>query len=489
MDRNAEALGVPTSQLMENAGRAVARAVAEGYPEGGVLVLCGRGNNGGDGAVAARHLKEQGRSVRLVVAGEAKEMRAQIAQAALEAAEQAGVVVQVAAQTDIAEACRDAAVVVDALLGVGVQGKLREPVRGIVAQVLESGRPVVAVDLPTGHGSPTPLGARVTVTMHERKEGMQEAVCGQIVVADIGIPPEAAVIVGPGDLEMRYPRTPPGARKGNMGKLLIIGGGPYTGAPVLSGMGAFATGTDLVHMALPDPVARVAQQRLLEAIVHPIQGGRLAGVHGPYLEELMQEAGVLLMGPGLGRDADTLAAVRDLVKVVAKRDMGCVLDGDAFSAFEDDDDAHWIKREGFLLTPHAGEFRTLSGQELPDDRLDRVRIVKEWLGGGQGVVLLKGREDLIVSRDAHAVNTVHDAVMTTGGTGDVLAGIAAALLGRGMSPFDAARVAAYLNGSAGVRARTRYGYGVRARDVAREIPHVLAHHFPSHAPPAPGPDR
>ncbi len=461
---------------MENAGRAVARVVGEHHPEGDVLVLCGRGNNGGDGAVAARLLKQQGRVVRLVVVGGASSMRTGIAAAALDAATEAGVVVEAVADADLPDVLRGAAVVLDAMLGVGVQGEPRGPVKSVIRQVIDSGRPVVAVDVPTGHGSNTPLRAQVTVTMHDRKVGMREEVCGQIVVADIGIPPEAATHVGPGDLEVRYPPTPEAARKGNMGKLMIIGGGPYTGAPVLSGMGAFATGTDLVHMALPDPVARVAQGNLLEAIVHPVQGRRLARAHGPYLEGLLQEADVLLIGPGLGRDPDTLAAVRDLVQVVASSDMQCVLDGDAFSAFKHDADL--IKGKGFLLTPHAGEFRTLSGEELPDDSRGRLRIVQEWLGERPGVVLLKGREDLIVSAGSHAVNTVHDAVMTTAGTGDVLAGVCTALLGRGMSPFDAARVGAYLNGCAGVRARREFGYGVRARDVARSIPKVLAEHFP-----------
>jgi ADP-dependent NAD(P)H-hydrate dehydratase / NAD(P)H-hydrate epimerase len=480
LDRNSEALGVPTQVLMENAGAHVAKAVADGFPKGRVLVLLGRGNNGGDGAVAARLLKEQGREVEAVLAAGELRMGTEIAAAALEAMIRSDIKVELAGELDVAERCRGAGVIVDALMGVGAKGALREPVRSVVLaarDAADAGVPVVAVDLPTGYEGDPVLPARLTVTMHDRKVGMQEEVCGEIIVADIGIPEEAGVVVGPGDLEHRYPRTPAEAHKGKMGKILIVGGGPYTGAPVLSGLAAFMTGTDLVHMALPRSAARVAQQTLLEAIVHPLQGERLGRAHGPFVEGLLDDAQVLLLGPGLGKEGDTLAAVRDLVKAAGRKGLKVVLDGDVFSAFKEGG-VEMVKREGFVLTPHAGEFLALTGIELPEEIDKRRAVVQEWVGEEGCVVLLKGKEDLIISKDAFAINRTHDPVMTTGGTGDVLAGVTAALLGRGMSPFDAAKVAAYLNGCAGVLAREESGYGVRARDVALQIPRVLAKTFP-----------
>lgn len=478
LDRNAQALGVPQDALMERAGHAVSDLVQQRYPDGSVLVLVGGGNNGGDGAVAARFLAQAGRDVHILLVTKNDTMGTKIADTALRSARDAGVPVAMHHERDVREEVAKAGVVVDALLGVGVHGALREPVRRVVEQASDGDGPVVAVDLPSGHDADLVLTANVTVTLHDRKVGMKEEACGEVVVADIGIPEQAVTHVGPGDLEVRYPRTPDDSRKGKMGKLLVVAGGPYTGAPVLAGMGAFATGTDLVHMALPENVAPTAQEVLLEAIVHPLVGKRLARAHGPLVEEYMDDAHVLLLGPGLGRISDTLATVRDLVKYAKRKGKRGVFDADVFSAYEEDDPAP-LKSEGFVLTPHAGEFKKISGIDLPEDTPGRLKQVRDWLGDADTVVLLKGPEDLIVTKDRYQVNTAHDPVMTTGGTGDVLTGIVAALLGRGMEPFHAAAVGAYLNGCAGIEARRRLDHGVRARDVARQVPYVLKKHLDS----------
>lgn len=476
LDINAAALGVPTSDLMAAAGAAVAREVALRWPAGKVLVLAGLGNNGGDGLVAAADLHATGHEVVVLLAGDASRIRSTIAREALEAAVAAGVPVYDCSQQDVGSRCAQAAIIVDAMLGVGATGTLRDPMAQLVQAARESKRPVLAVDLPTGHGSADVLRATCTVTFHDQKADMDAVSCGDIVVADIGIPSDAERFVGPGDLMVRYPKTPKSAHKGAMGRPLIVGGGPYTGAPTLAALGALATGTDLLYIAAPGYAAEVAMNRALEAIVHPLPGQRFTLNHVSHIESWWDPIGVVLIGPGLGRHEETVAAVRVLVERAIEEGKRVVLDADALYAFAGHDGA--LRDAPVVLTPHAAEFRTLTGIDVRDAPADaRIEAVQGWLAGGKAVVLLKGPEDVIVAHNEAVRNRVHHPAMTTGGTGDVLAGCVAALAGRGATPFDAARLAAYWVGAAGVDAAQVGGYALRASDLPVYMPGVLKRHL------------
>ncbi|MBW3582920.1 MAG: NAD(P)H-hydrate dehydratase [Euryarchaeota archaeon] len=471
LDRNAEALGVPTAELMENAGLAVAFAVKERWPEGTVVVVAGPGNNGGDGCIAARALHEAGRAVYLLVVGAEEGMKSEVAQDALDEAEEAGVKVLLYTDPNLDDLIDEADIVVDALLGVGVHGALRPPFDRVVAHLSDHEAPIVAVDLPTGHGTDTPLVATLTVTMHDVKDDMDPEICGEIVVADIGIPEEAQTHVGPGDLLTRYPRSEDTGHKGDHGRLIIVGGGPYSGAPSLTALGAMMTGLDLCHLILPADAASVARHNLLEAIVVTLAGHRFGIEHVDTVVDHMDDADALVIGPGLGDAPETVEAVRETCLIAKQKGIGMVLDADALRW----KDAKELLSLGAILTPHAGEFKRISGKELPqEDDETRIDIVRTWIGDSDTTILLKGAPDLIITKDQVSRNVTHHPVMTTGGTGDVLCGVVGALLSRGCSPFDAARLGAYINGAAGLLAYEDQSYGVRAGDVAGRIPFILA---------------
>jgi ADP-dependent NAD(P)H-hydrate dehydratase / NAD(P)H-hydrate epimerase len=476
LDHNAEALGVSVAELMENAGSRVAEEIMARYPEGSVLVFCGPGNNGGDGAVAARVLREAGRTVRLLLVGEGK-MRSEAGEEALAEAEEAGVPVVPFSDVHLEALLDEADLVVDAMLGIGIEGTLRPPMDRIVVALNDHEIPVFAVDVPTGLGTETPVFAAVTVTFHDRKFGMDAEYCGEIVIADIGIPVEAQRFVGPGDLIARYPTTDPQSHKGLMGKILVVaGGGPYTGAPVLTGSGALATGVDLLYMALPGAAGPVARMSLPEAIVYPLEGPHLARAHVYLIEEYLGLADVLAIGPGLGKEPETFEVVRMLVRNAHDAGLRLVLDADAVNAYAGHE-ADLLATDA-VITPHAGEFKRLTGIDVSGMRSEgRIEAIQGWLGESEVVVLLKGPEDVIVGRSAAVMNRVHHQVMTTGGTGDVLTGVVAALLGRKADPFDAARLAAYLNGAAGLYAFEDLSWGVKGSDLPEYIPFVLAEHL------------
>lgn len=460
LDLNSEYLGIPTETLMENAGWALAQEIVRRFGEGlRVAILCGSGNNGGDGLVAARALTKNNR-VRVLLASPPSDIRTPEARANFERVEELHRVYQ---DDDLSSYD----VLVDALLGVGSKGPPRGRYAVIVEAMNASGRPVVSVDVPTGLGSGAAVRPMLTVTFHDVKEGMDRESCGEIVVRDIGIPAEAGLYLGPGDL-VHYPLPSPDAHKGQNGQLLLVGGGPYTGAPALAGLAAYRIGADLVFVACPERALDVVLSFSPNLIGLPLAGNRLAEEHVPTLLEHAKRASALLIGPGLGDDPGTLKAVRQLV-ASCKKPM--VLDADAFKALSGHLD---LLREGTgVLTPHHREAEILLGMDIPADEGSRreatMRLAKEsgW------TVLLKGRVDLVTDGDEMRMNRTGNAGMTVGGTGDVLAGITGGLLAKGASPYHAARISAFINGAAGDMAFDRYSYGLTASDLLERVPQVL----------------
>ena len=243
LDINAESLGVPTSLLMENAGRAVAKVVSDRFgAHKRILVLCGTGNNGGDGFVAASYLRRDNK-VNVLLARPAAEIKTAISKEAFLAVKDLVV-------NNASKDLSDFDVIVDALLGTGVKGHLSEPYSSLIERINQSSRPVVAVDVPSGFGADKAVRPTVTVTFHDAKEDMTKDNSGEIVIVDIGIPLDAAKYVGPGEF-VHYPIPSPDSHKGMNGRVLIVGGGPYTGAPALAGFGAYRIKVDLVRIATP----------------------------------------------------------------------------------------------------------------------------------------------------------------------------------------------------------------------------------------------
>lgn len=503
LDENSAGLGVSKHQLMENAGAAVARFISSRHAplsSRSVFVFCGPGNNGGDGFVVARHVAWDAGAVHVIIASDPSRISTAEAKAnwdALQAMRASINVFVLKDSTDIERvpAMPDGGIIVDALLGSGVSGTPREPIasaiRWINAARERNARPtVVSIDVPsgmnmnTGETSNVHVVASSTMTFHLPKAGMRgkESLTGDVSVVPIGIPPEADWFVGPGDVKLllKQPRNPR-STKGTNGKVLVVGGSQqYSGAPVLAALAATRCGVDLVNACVPSTVAPVAKAASPDLIVTPLPGGTVIGTGDvEVLEDKVAWSDTVLVGPGAGREAGTLATLRAVAAMACKAGKRLVIDADALTAVATSPDL--VNGKFTILTPHAGEFSRFTGG--PASSLDtfpvRLESVVRFAASHAFTVLLKGPEDVIVSGGTCKVNTTGTPAMTAGGTGDVLAGITAALASlhggnpRGM--FGVACAAAHVSGLAGeLVERQRGGPFITATMLVDGISSVLS---------------
>jgi NAD(P)H-hydrate epimerase len=464
VDANAAALGVPRKQLMESSGNAVARVVREMVDPGdSVALVCGRGNNGGDAFVAARFLSSYDVTVHLL--GREATISTDIAREnwdALEAAEIDARKVRDSASLSLG----DPDVVVDAMLGTGATGALREPEATAARAINDGEAPVVAVDVPSGVDADTgeadgiAVEADRVVTFHDAKPGL-EALEASVTVADIGIPAAAEEFVERGDL-LRLSRDP-AAHKGDFGEVLVVGGGPYAGAPALTARAALRAGADLAYVACPDPVADEVQGYSENLIVEALPGDRLAPDHVGDLTERAADVDCVLLGPGLGSHERTLAAVEGFLEGF---EGTAVVDADALRVVPD------VETDATLLcTPHQGELERMGG-ETADDPAERADLVAAFADEIDATLLVKGAQDVTSNGTTTRRNRTGNPGMTVGGTGDVLAGVCGAMACTLETP-EAAAVAAYANGRAGDIVAEDRGYGLTATDLPDAVPRAL----------------
>ena len=447
MDANAEALGVSVEELMGNAGRAVAEFLKDNYPGKRYAFFCGHGNNGGDGFAAASLLPRE--RVKVFCITSPDKIKSPVVRGYME---RAGISDR---QSDLDDADFD--VLVDCGLGTGLSGRLRPEYADYVRFANAFKGPRIAVDVPTGLGTDISVKADITIALHEVKTGMNEENCGKIIVKDIGMPDKAFAETGPGDM-LRYPVPAPGSHKGANGSLLIIGGGPYFGAPAMAAMAALRTGTDLVTVAAPESVFHEIAAASPVLMMEKLSGDHVDTCHLDRLLEMAKNSTAVLIGPGLGKAEGTQALVSMFVR---RCPVPIAVDADGLNALGKDFKA---PNDNIVLTPHAKEFERLGGNR------ENVPEGAKTLGC---TVLFKGRIDIISNGDRTKFNNTGCAGMTGAGTGDVLAGITAALLSKGMGAFDAACLAAYISGKAGEMAFAEKSYGMIATDVIEHIPDVL----------------
>ncbi|MFC7115013.1 NAD(P)H-hydrate dehydratase [Natronoarchaeum sp. GCM10025703] len=462
VDANAEALGVPRKQLMESSGNAVAQAVRDVAERGTrVVVVAGRGNNGGDAFVAARFLDAYDVSVHLL--GRAETITTDIARENWDALRQGEYDIE--AVRDSAQiALPDADVVVDAMLGTGVTGALREPAASAAEAINASDATVLSVDVPsgvdadTGNAPGVVVEADHVVTFHDAKPGL-EAVDADITVADIGIPAAAELFVERGDLHSLA--RDPQSHKGDHGTVLVIGGGPYSGAPALSAHATLRAGADLVYVATPESVADAVAGYSENLIVEALPGDRIAPVHVDTLLSLAADVDTVLVGPGLGTAEGSLDAVSEFL---ASYDGRAVVDADPVRVVPD------VETDAQLVcTPHQGELAAMGGPREEDWR-ERADAVEAFAGEVGATLLVKGAYDIVSDGERTRVNRTGNPGMTVGGTGDVLAGVTAALVATLDDSVQAAGIAAYANGTAGDLAVEDHGYGL----VATDLPPLVA---------------
>jgi hydroxyethylthiazole kinase-like uncharacterized protein yjeF len=492
--RTIDDIGIPSLVLMENAGRqtvAAMEAVHSDLSERQVAVLCGRGNNGGDGFVVARTLAQRGVDVSVFLLGRVADVRGD-ARTNLEILGRLGITVVEVADSQAWELhfseVSDCTLIVDAIFGTGLNAPLSGLIESVVADVNASGIPIVAIDLPSGLSadSPEPIGpsieAGLTVTLAAPKLPLvlppAEMRAGDIVIADIGIPGEVLESVdGPrvdlltrGSMrELITPRTAD-SHKGDYGRVLIVAGSlGKTGAAHLSAIGALRSGAGLVTIATPASCQRViaamAPEYMTEALSETADGLDAEGV-----DRVLEWArDVVAIGPGLGAAASTREFVRQLVD---RATMPMVIDADGLNAFAGDPD-RLAGREGrdVIITPHPGEMGRLVGMSTDEVQSSRLEVARNFAVAHHVYVVLKGHRTLIATPDEKVfINPTGNPGMATGGTGDVLTGMIAAWLAQLLDAEAACKLAVYLHGMAGDLAEADEGeVSMTASDVAGHL--------------------
>lgn len=409
----------PLDELMERAGTSVAEVVLRQFP-GSVTVVCGKGNNGGDGKVCARVLREAGRDVQIV---------------------------------DGVGDLGTPDVVVDALLGIGLREAPREDAARMIDLINNTGRPIVAVDVPSGVNASTgevpgaAVDATVTVTFGAVKVGLAVApgrdLAGEVVLAPIGLRArEHEHSLVPASALYEVPRKDRSSTKYRAGSVLVVGGSRgLTGAPVLAALAAFRADAGYVAVAAPESTMPVLETRLLEAVKRPLpedSNGRLLPRAADAILEAAEKADVVAIGPGLGRTDGTVELVRILLE---RLEQPVVLDADALWELEP-----FARAAPTVLTPHGGELASLTGGDVDAHRLDAVRRAASRFGS---VVVLKGSDTLVAKpRGGVLVSLYGEPSLATAGTGDVLTGVIAAFLAKGLDAQVAAALGAVAHGLA-----------------------------------------
>lgn len=500
LDRRAiEELGIPGAVLMENAGRGAAAAIrarlgALGAPRRGarVAIVCGKGGNAGDGFVVARWLRRWGVRPAVLLVFPPAEITGE-ARAKLQALRRAGIrPVHLADERPAAAMLADADVVVDALLGTGSRGAPAGPVARAIALMNKSGRPVVALDVPSGldaDGGPPPgaaVRARLTLTFAGLKRGLVTGpgvdLAGEVQVIPIGVPQgevaRAARVfqLEAGDVAPHLPPRPRDAHKGSYGHVLIVAGAlGKTGAAALAALGALRSGAGLVTVATAASQQPVVAALLLEAMTAalpetPARTLALDAVKA--VEELAAARDAVALGPGIGLAEETQEAARALA---AHLPRPMVVDADGLTALAGRLDLVRGAPAPRCLTPHPGEAARLLGGSTADVQRDRIAAARELAARSGAHAVLKGAGSVLADPDGRVVvNPTGNPGMASGGTGDVLTGMIGAFLARGLAPDAALRTAVYLHGSAGDLAAARVGEeALIARDLVAALPEAF----------------
>ncbi len=493
LDTNSKWLGVHPKFLMENAGRGVADTIEEKFPpkdHPNVVVVCGTGNNGGAGFVAARHFATRGYNVTVVLLGISKNIRSEEAKHNWELLEKMFLSVKLVQIRDstslnkLEKHVSSANIVVDAILGVGSKGAPRG-LYGEAIKIINKSREtvnfkIVAIDIPSGldvfEGKLYEPGIRadVTVTFVAPKNGLTSEIGGEIKVKHIGQPPEAEVIVGPGDVLRIVKDRPVNSHKGDYGKIMIVGGSrDYYGAPALSGLAALNTGADLVFIYAPKPAAEVIKTFSPDLIVRPLNSEFISIEQVDFLLRDAESMDVVIVGPGIGVNDDALVGSYKLISKLLVKGKKVVVDADGLKALAKYGLSSLPNGGSLIITPHAGEFKKIFNINPSDDVFSRGEQVRE-LARKYGItILLKGHIDVISNGGEVKFNITGNPGMTVGGTGDVLTGITGALFALTDDSLLAAGSAAFLSGIAGDYAYKKKGYSLLATDVVAELPHVI----------------
>jgi NAD(P)H-hydrate epimerase len=497
--RAIEGMGIPGLDLMEAAGRGVAEHLRDELLQGecgdtSIAVVCGRGNNGGDGFVCGRYLSEWGAEVSYFLLGETTRLKGD-ALTNYERLNDKSAVTEILNENDI-PAFADFDIIVDAIFGTGFKGAIEGVAAAVVRAINGAGKPVVAVDIASGVHADTgeiegeAIAAELTVTFGCPKYGHYlhpgRGLTGLLKTVDIGFPPQAitgekinAYVISEDYVNAALPERAPDAHKGSCGKVFILAGSQgMTGAAALAGNAAVRSGAGLVYVGCPESLNDILEIKLTEALTRPLpEVGKKRTLARRALGEVMkylEDIDALAVGPGISQHFETQELVR---RVIARRTIPTVLDADGLNTFAKDNTVLKQNSAPLIITPHVGELSRLIGTPLDEIIADRKTWAQQAAQMFNCVCVLKGAPTFVADPGGIAcLNPTGNAGMASGGTGDVLTGIIVALLGQGLSPLDAACCGVYLHGMAGDLAADELGQiSMAAGDLIDTLPEVFVH--------------
>jgi hydroxyethylthiazole kinase-like uncharacterized protein yjeF len=488
---------VPGLKLMESAGRGVADEIIRTLKprkRSKIIIICGKGNNGGDGFVVARRLKRKGYRPKTYLIGKAADVKGDAA-VNLKRCSKGRIRVEELAKLDkpFVEDVSGADIIVDALFGTGFSGRPRGLAADVIEVVNAAGGIKVAVDIPSGVDATTgkaalAVGANLTVTMALPKTGHMffpgRALSGELVVHDIGVSAEVIMranlqtfVLGKTDIQQALPERPPDAHKWSCGHVVAICGSTgYTGAAYLTSISALRAGCGLVTLVIPRSLNPIMEVKLTEVMTLPVEEtarGSLSPKARSEIEEMLECADAVALGPGLSRHRETVKLVRS---ILPRLKVPCVLDADGINAFAGR--AHSLKGLTFplIITPHAGEAARVFGVNKDRILARRVDFAREVAGDLGLVMVLKGAPSVVAGPDGDAyINATGNQGLATAGSGDVLTGMIAGFLAQGVPALEAASSGVYMHGLLGDMLLEEHGYfGFTAGDLADKIPEAMA---------------
>ena len=495
--RAIEKIGIPASTLMERAGLVVADkclSLIEDTCISTAAIFCGKGNNGGDGLVAARELHRRGVGVSVYICANPDELQGLTAQNYSIAKNINVPITYITSPAQLKQISESADIIVDALLGTGIRGEVTGLNRDVIKKINEMSGTVVAVDLPSGVNADTGnysgdcVRADVTITMGLLKRGLLlhpgKLNAGQVQIADIGFPETAVTpekvktfLIEQADICGFLPERLPFCNKTNCGRVLIIGGSPgLTGAPSMTATAAFRSGAGMVLLGISRSLNPIVEVKLTETMTLPLpeteEGSLGLDAEKPILNAL-DWADVLAIGPGLGRNKQTIKLVHSLIE---HTDLPIVIDADGLFALAQKPNILKKLNYNTVITPHDGEFsRFLTEKEREYFTADRIESVRNFAQKYRTTILLKGNPTLVCGKSGEVfINPTGNAGMATAGAGDVLTGIITALIGQGMNLTEAAVSGAYIHGYSGDLAKEEVGeISLMAGDLIDFLPYAF----------------
>jgi len=499
--RTIEEGGIPGIVLMENAGRGAAELLVRSFPEartGSIAILAGRGNNGGDGFVIARHLKNWGIQVKVYLFSSIDEVKGDAGTNLRSWLAMGGELVEVVFKGDFAGVKKEfskASLMVDAIFGTGLHAEVKGFLKDTISFINALPQPVMAVDIPSGLDATTgqvlgeAIRADLTVTFCLAKIGqvIEPGVShvGQLEVIDIGIPRhlirEAAIktsLIDPDELDMSLldPR-PAQSHKGDYGHLFVLAGSPgKTGAAAMVCSGAMRIGAGLVTLGIPASLNPILEAKLTEAMTAPLPdagSGYLTADAVERIHQLLEGKTALALGPGISTESPVQEVI---AKLIPKTTLPLVIDADGITALLSRLEILKQYKGSVILTPHPGEMASLAGITTQEVQADRIGVAKSCAASYNSIVVLKGNRTVIATPDQEIyINPTGNPGMASGGTGDVLTGMIGGLLAQGLSPLEAAKWGVFLHGLAGDLVAQEIGeIPLIASDIIDYLPDALA---------------